>query len=691
MATQNQIHLSNAARPVVIPADDKRLQSEPVCPLCGLSESREAFRENGCTLLVCDVCDLFFIHPYPKAELQHERVVSGKNPQIGILDCAARYQGERLFYDRHFSLIAEECAGARSVLDIGCGMGHLLERLSALPGLYCAGIELSPEAAEFARRVSGRRIWQTPLEKFQSERKFDAITLINVFSHIPSFERLFDSLRNLLNPGGKVILRTTEMKRSISRWNQVHWGIPDDLHFLGIGTLEFLCAKYGFQIVRRIRTPYEDELFCASRWEQMGRSRLRNTVKKAGVRIPMALPTLKRVYKAVLGERLFMSFIVLTPREKPREESPGSRKEGTKTSGFQHLGPAPGNPELDGTAHPRSPFWLRTIRTQPHLYSTICKARLAYSRRIAGAEARQKYRENLGLFGMNRFEAQQVESLRRHGYCLVPRFIPQQHIDRVYWQADALFRDLQIDCKRAYSVQSGWRESLEGLSYEDLARSEKMIALREPLVQIPELVEIAFHESILKIAANFLGYVPPLYRATVVRDFPHERALHSSNFHKDNDEADSLQIFIYLVDIDDAHGPLVYIPGSNHYDVRSCRPRLSRDLGIPANDGRLSDEEVERVYPRNAWATLRTPRGSLAAIHGNGIHKGPAWTRPGDLNNQPRTAIKLDLHGYKAGVARDERENRMRKSDFEGLTELQRLFAHATLVEEPLLAMAQSS
>jgi hypothetical protein len=185
--------------------------------------------------------------------------------------------------------------------------------------------------------------------------------------------------------------------------------------------------------------------------------------------------------------------------------------------------------------------------------------------------------------------------------------------------------------------------------------------------------------------------VPPLYRVTIVRDFPHTRPLHSSNFHKDNDESDSLQIFIYLVDVDDTCGPLVYIPGSNHYDVRSCRPRLSRDLGIPANDGRLSDEEVERVYPRRSWAVLHTRRGSVAAIHGNGIHKGPAWSRPGDPNNRPRTAIKLDLHGYKSGVSRDLNENRILASDYARMSELQRLFAHPTLVEQEAARTAHAS
>ncbi|HEY4878652.1 MAG TPA: phytanoyl-CoA dioxygenase family protein [Candidatus Acidoferrales bacterium] len=332
----------------------------------------------------------------------------------------------------------------------------------------------------------------------------------------------------------------------------------------------------------------------------------------------------------------------------------------------------------------RPPFLLSALRKQPHFYSAICKARMIYSRQIAGAAMREIFRRNRDLLAPTNFEEQQVSALRKHGYALISDFFPQDLIDSIYRKADSMFWNLQIDTKRAYTVQSKERQSLEGLSYQELAASEKMIALRDPLVNIPEVLAVAFHESILKIAANLLGYIPPLYRVTVVRDFPHNRPLHSSNFHKDNDESDSLQIFIYLVDIDDTRGPLVYVPGSNHYDVRSCRPRLSRDLGIAGHDGRLSDEEVERIYPRNSWATLRTKRGSIAAIHGNGIHKGPAWGVPGSPLNLPRTAIKLDLHGHKTGVVRNLKENRIRRSDFERMTQLQKLFAHCELVDETL-------
>jgi hypothetical protein len=340
---------------------------------------------------------------------------------------------------------------------------------------------------------------------------------------------------------------------------------------------------------------------------------------------------------------------------------------------------------MNSLPHPNSarpPRLLSVVRRQPYLYSAICKARMLYSRQIAGAQMREVFRRNLKMFAPSEFEREQIQSLRAHGYALIPDVFPSPRIDSIYEKADAMFRSLQIDSQRAYSVQSGARSSLEGLSYEQLAATEKMIALRDPLVNVPEVLSIAFNESILKIAANFLGYVPPLYRVTVVRDFPHNRPLHSSNFHKDNDESDSLQIFIYLVDIDDTRGPLVYVPGSNHYDVRSCRPRLSRDLGIAANDGRFSDEEVERIYPRNTWATLRTTRGSVAAVHGNGIHKGPAWRIPGSPLNLPRTAIKLDLHGYKAGVVRDLNENRMRPQDYARMTALQKLFAHCEFAED---------
>lgn len=284
------------------------------CPLCGSRETAPAFRDNSCSLLACQVCDLFFVHPYPATAGQHNRVASGRNPAIRILDCERRYSGERFYYDRHFPLIAEECRGARSLLDVGCGTGRLLELVATqFPRIQRAGIELNESAAQFARRTAACPILEIPVEQFVPEagEQFDVITLVNVFSHIPSLDRLFASFRSALSPRGKIIIRTTEMTRNVSRWNQAHWGIPDDLHFLGMRTLDFLCAKYGFVVARHIRTPFEDELFVDSRWRQTGRSRLQNAIKRAVLAAPPMLRALKAAYSAVLDRRLFVSFIVI--------------------------------------------------------------------------------------------------------------------------------------------------------------------------------------------------------------------------------------------------------------------------------------------------------------------------------------------------------------------------------------------
>ncbi|HEY6464922.1 MAG TPA: class I SAM-dependent methyltransferase, partial [Candidatus Acidoferrales bacterium] len=225
---------------------------------------------------------------------------AGNVTGIELLDCERRYAGEALYYQRHFALIEDECRDARSFLDVGCGTGHLLELLSTRKQLRRLGIELNPHAAQFARRVANCEIVQLPFEEFRAREDFDVISMINVFSHIPSLDAMFHALRDSLAPGGKAILRTSEMTPYVSRWNQLHWGIPDDLHFLGLNTIGFICRKYGFEVRRHVRVPYEDELFLPSRWRQMGRRPLVNFVKHAGIRVPGALGAMKSIYRSAL-------------------------------------------------------------------------------------------------------------------------------------------------------------------------------------------------------------------------------------------------------------------------------------------------------------------------------------------------------------------------------------------------------
>jgi len=325
---------------------------------------------------------------------------------------------------------------------------------------------------------------------------------------------------------------------------------------------------------------------------------------------------------------------------------------------------------------------LRTIRSQPNIYSGICKARLFVSRYIGSAREMALYRRQKHLFAMSEFETRHFIDLRNQGFTVLHNFFDKELMDAIYEKADHLFRELQIDFYDAYSVQNKRLESLKGLTYEQLELSEKMISLKDPLLSVPECVDIAFNDSILKIITSFMGYITSRFKPMVVRDFPLDRPRESSNFHRDSDEADSVQFFVYLVDIDDNRGPLVYIPGSNRYDVKSCRPRPTRDLGIDENDGRISDKEIEKYYPKQLWRSIKVRRGSVVIMHGNGFHKGPSWPNYGDSKNKPRTALRFDLAGHKIGTPYTGQERKIRREDYDKLNRLQRLFAKGfTIVE----------
>ena len=326
-------------------------------------------------------------------------------------------------------------------------------------------------------------------------------------------------------------------------------------------------------------------------------------------------------------------------------------------------------------AFPKPHFLLRSIRSQPHVYSLFCKSGLFYSRHIVGASYKKALNNHKELLLMNEDEARHCDELKRTGLTVFHDLFDTELIDEVYESADHLFKTLRIDVKAGYSVETNRRSSLKGLTYGELESTEKVIYLDALLYNIPSCIPIAFNEAILKVVTNFLGYIPPHFAVSVVRDFPLSRPKEASNFHKDCDDADSVAAYIYLVDTTaDTSGAFVYVPFSNRYDPRSCRPRLSRDLNTNANDGRLSDQEVEKYYPKGTWITVREKRGSVVVFHGNGIHKGPSWAQYGDARNQPRTAIRLGFGGFKFGAGSNPTGVKVREEDHQKLNKLQKLF-----------------
>ena len=283
-----------------------------VCPLCASQSGSPLFAQSGYTLMHCEECDLSFIHPYPQdAKTHHDVVAAYDYAEMEVVRCATQYENEKLFYERYFGLIDAECREATAVLDIGCGCGHLLERLAIHERLQRVGIELNRERAAFARKVARCEILEVPLEELGRDARFSVISLINVISHVPNINSFFERLRSLLTERGKVIIKTGEMKQDVKRSAIFDWEFPDHLQFLGWRTLDYISARSGFRVRKHLRTSLARERFAASTWKMQGRSGLRNLLKSGVTRIPFALTLLASCYEAVHGGSISSSFIVL--------------------------------------------------------------------------------------------------------------------------------------------------------------------------------------------------------------------------------------------------------------------------------------------------------------------------------------------------------------------------------------------
>ena len=283
----------------------------PVCPICRSERHRKCFDIERWHLLCCAECGLFHVDPYPATDAAaHDRVREADDHTDGMPPQRQRLYDVQ-FYKQHFDFIDRHCRTATSVLDVGCGTGRLIELLGKYPDMKRMGIELNPRRAKYAADATGCEIHQVPVERFGAAGPFDAITMINVLSHIRSFDELFGALGRLLTDGGKLIVKTGELRADVRRVDVGDWGMGEHFHFQGMGTMDHLCRRFGFELVAHQRIPHSRELYSHESFHTPGSTPARRIIKRIVSRTPLALRVLAMLHDIRHGRRVFSSFFVL--------------------------------------------------------------------------------------------------------------------------------------------------------------------------------------------------------------------------------------------------------------------------------------------------------------------------------------------------------------------------------------------
>jgi SAM-dependent methyltransferase len=115
--------------------------------------------------------------------------------------------------DKHVAWIHHKVLGAKpaSILDLGCGPGLYMSRLSKL-GHFCTGIDISPASIEYARRehAGTYRLGNVLTEPYGSD--YDLVMLVygelNAFSPA-DVKTILDKAHGALKSGGKLLLEVS--------------------------------------------------------------------------------------------------------------------------------------------------------------------------------------------------------------------------------------------------------------------------------------------------------------------------------------------------------------------------------------------------------------------------------------------------------------------------------------------------
>jgi len=152
------------------------------------------------------------------------------------------------------SVLGRRAPGAK-LLDVGCSSGAFLLAAHEI-GLDAEGVEISPEAADAARRA-GFRVFTGLLEDAAyPDASFDAVTLIELLEHLREPRALLAECRRILRPGGVVLATTPNGASWTARAMGASWdvfslsGMGGHVSFFNPGSLRLLADRAGFEVAR---------------------------------------------------------------------------------------------------------------------------------------------------------------------------------------------------------------------------------------------------------------------------------------------------------------------------------------------------------------------------------------------------------------------------------------------------------
>jgi SAM-dependent methyltransferase len=221
------------------------------CYNCGVADSTDFASENGYDLRKCTQCGLLYVNPRPdmaEIELAHKL---GQHKGSKKLGTTGYYDFSKVSaYLRTLEDLFGDGSSMRGKrwLDIGCGYGEFMLALKKFSRsqLDVRGVEPNESKTAAARR-QGLNASYFDLD--QHTEKYDFISLLNVYSHLPDPPGAIAAWTHLLKPDGALVLETGDTADMPPESHPTPYYLPDHLSFASESIVRGVLEKAGFELI----------------------------------------------------------------------------------------------------------------------------------------------------------------------------------------------------------------------------------------------------------------------------------------------------------------------------------------------------------------------------------------------------------------------------------------------------------
>ncbi len=206
------------------------------------------------TWIKCNHCGNLFTRKFPEEFLkqcEHYELMSPNiTPDISRFCCVSKTSSQILSIWCNILNELHKYTKGKSLLEVGIGTGELLAVAIEL-GYDTNAVELRKDRAQEIANMLSIPIWSCDFLKFESEKKFDILTMGDIIEHVTNPKLALEKAYSLLKEDGVLWLSTPNYNSAftqIMKFRDAMWKEPEHISYFHFKGLESLANDVGFVI-----------------------------------------------------------------------------------------------------------------------------------------------------------------------------------------------------------------------------------------------------------------------------------------------------------------------------------------------------------------------------------------------------------------------------------------------------------